>query len=122
MSICKTVINYIENFFSYEEIFLQACRENNDEKIKYILSKQKKVNINEGVKICIENSCIESLEAILNISNEYVDMNTAIILACQKNKYLIIELLLKHKANPLIGLKYTNSVNITKLLNKYRYE
>lgn len=73
-----------------EYLFLQSVKSKDRDNISYYLSKGAR-NINEGLKY-----------------------------SCEQGFFQIVELLLERGADPMIGLRYSKSPNITRLL--YRFQ
>lgn len=72
-----------------------------------------------------EKTCLESMAAILTCKFTIVDLKndqgvSPLLLACQKNKIQIVEMLLKHGSMPFIGDTNKFSPEIKKLLSIYQ--
>jgi hypothetical protein len=74
-------------------------------------------NINELLSLAVKNKNNEMVSFLLSKKPTNLDENVKV--ACSNSNYFIVELLLQHGANPLVGYKHTSSMNIYKLLHRY---
>ncbi len=102
-----------------ENDFYNWCRLGHLDEIKNILEHSDlKVNLNTGLDIACDNNFSE-LGAYL-ISKGATNIDDCLKKACQRFKYDFVEMLVKNGGNISVGLRYSKSANITRML--YRYE
>lgn len=102
-----------------ENDFYNWCRLGHIDEVKNILEHSElKVNLNTGLDIACDNNLSE-LGAYL-VSKGASNLDECLKKACQQFKYDFVEMLVKNGANISVGLRYSKSANITRML--YRYE
>ena len=102
-----------------EEHFYEWCRHGDLSNVKYILEKGVLTpNLNIALEITCDNNFKELAEYL--ILKGASNLDECLKKACQQYKYDIVELLVQRGANVSIGLRYSKSANITRML--YRYE
>lgn len=115
-----------ERKIDYEAYFLPTCENGNIEQVS-IITKNVSLNpdtILKGIDIAIENGNHDIVKFLFNLvpfSQQRTEMlNSGLKRACLKNNYMLAETMVQLGASIVIGLRNSNSPNITKML--YRYE
>lgn len=100
-----------------EDDFLNLCRNGNlNDVIKY--TKYNKFDLDKGLLESVKTGQIEICKFL--IENGASELNVCLKSATNNFNYHICELLIQKGANPDICLKYSKSVNITKMAYRYK--
>ena len=114
--------NFVTYFFDYKNIdplesFYTSCKTGDIRQVKKLYKKYD-LPLNKGLEIsCGNGNCTLSSWLISHGAN---DLNTALESACKNNRYNTAELLMKKGANFRVGIRNTESANISRML--FRYE
>jgi hypothetical protein len=122
--LCNPKKANLENQVLDLNLFIPACCDCDIKLVSLYLDKPDLIKpdlIKEGIKISIEKNNLE----LLKLFFDKIDINKLLLddflkLSARNNNYSFCEYLVQKGANIVVGLRYTTSVNIKKML--YRYE
>lgn len=104
--------------------FIPACENGDIKLVALFLNKSNLLEedlLGKAIKISTEKNNLELLKLFCDKRNiNKTILNDSLKLAARNNNYAFCEYLVQKGANIVIGLRYTTSVNIKKML--YRYE
>ena len=103
---------YFENIFYILYNWFCICNKSK--------SKTKEKQCINFEKLMLDSVELKNRDAILYcISNGAKNLNDCLVLACKKGYGQITDLLLEKGADPMTGLRYSTSPNITRTLYRY---
>ena len=110
---------YNKNASDENESFLIACENSNIKILNFLYKKfSNSLPFEKALKICSYKEDKKLSDWILSKKNLNLDLclkNACINFDCKLSEFLVV-----NGANVNVGLKYSNSVNITQMLYKYK--
>jgi hypothetical protein len=105
--------------FKYDkpEEFIPACKVGDIKKIKSIVARHT-VNLNDGLSQSTLTGQKEVVQFLIN--KGATNLNQCLKIACETNNYFLSELLIQKGAKVEVGLRFSNSPNITRMLYRYK--
>jgi hypothetical protein len=112
---------YVVSFFQFQiekkEDFVPACTCGDVKKVKSLIQKFS-LDLNEGLNHAVKGGHYELIEFLIDQGATNINQN--IKTACENNNYFITELLIQKGGKVEVGLRYSQSSNITKMLYRYK--
>jgi hypothetical protein len=123
MYLCHYIVK-LKNYCKYynkgsqneNESFLSACENSNIKILNFLYKKYKDLPFERGLKMSYNNKSVSDWILSKNILN----LDLCLKNACNSYDCGFSEFLVKNGANINVGLRYSNSANITGMLYKYK--
>ncbi len=103
----------------YYEMLINACEDGNLPEVKEVFKKCDDLDPDQALVSACEHGRVSIAEWLIDEKGA-TKLDDCLRISCERNRYPIAELLVQKGADTLIGIRHSSSVNITRMLYRYR--